>query len=34
MSAPQIHQASRRGLERTLDLAIWLDLYKPEVKLA
>ncbi|MGW2817472.1 asparagine synthase (glutamine-hydrolyzing) [Streptomyces sp. NPDC001415] len=34
VSAPQIHQASRRGLERTLDLAIWLDLYKPEVKLA
>ncbi|MEV5282531.1 asparagine synthase (glutamine-hydrolyzing) [Streptomyces sp. NPDC051994] len=34
VSAPQIHQASRRGLERALDLAIWLDLYKPEVKLA
>ncbi|MEU6814166.1 asparagine synthase (glutamine-hydrolyzing) [Streptomyces sp. NPDC046860] len=24
-------QASRRGLERTLDLALWLDLYSPEV---
>ncbi|MET9121289.1 asparagine synthase (glutamine-hydrolyzing) [Streptomyces sp. NPDC004528] len=28
---PQITQASRRGLERTLDLAVWLDLYEPEV---
>ncbi|NDZ83288.1 asparagine synthase (glutamine-hydrolyzing) [Streptomyces sp. SID10853] len=28
---PQITQASRRGLERTLDLALWLDLYKPEL---
>ncbi|MEV6530126.1 asparagine synthase (glutamine-hydrolyzing) [Streptomyces sp. NPDC051639] len=28
---PQITQASRRGLERTLDLALWLDLYAPEV---
>ncbi|MFE6164121.1 asparagine synthase (glutamine-hydrolyzing) [Streptomyces sp. NPDC056486] len=31
---PQITQASRRGLERTLDLALWLDLYKPEIILA
>jgi asparagine synthase (glutamine-hydrolysing) len=31
---PQITQASRRGLERTLDLAIWLDLYTPEISLA
>lgn len=31
---PQITQASRRGLERTLDLALWLDLYKPEIALA
>ncbi|MEW1928537.1 asparagine synthase (glutamine-hydrolyzing) [Streptomyces sp. NPDC088360] len=31
---PQITQASRRGLERTLDLAIWLDLYEPEISLA
>ncbi|MEU5951317.1 asparagine synthase (glutamine-hydrolyzing) [Streptomyces sp. NPDC047525] len=30
---PQITQASRRGLERTLDLALWLDLYKPEITL-
>ncbi|WP_393086762.1 asparagine synthase (glutamine-hydrolyzing) [Streptomyces sp. LN704] len=28
---PQITQASRRGLERTLDLALWMDLYAPEV---
>ncbi|MFF2848063.1 asparagine synthase (glutamine-hydrolyzing) [Streptomyces sp. NPDC058001] len=27
-------QASRRGLERTLDLALWLDLYRPEVVLS
>ncbi|MEV3855925.1 asparagine synthase (glutamine-hydrolyzing) [Streptomyces sp. NPDC050095] len=31
--APQITQASRRGLERTLDLALWLDLYRPELAL-
>ncbi|WP_327293714.1 MULTISPECIES: asparagine synthase (glutamine-hydrolyzing) [unclassified Streptomyces] len=31
---PQITQASRRGLERTLDLALWLDLYKPELTLS
>lgn len=30
---PQITQASRRGLERTLDLAVWLDLYDPELLL-
>ncbi|MGW5865066.1 asparagine synthase (glutamine-hydrolyzing) [Streptomyces sp. NPDC055239] len=30
---PQITQASRRGLERTLDLALWFDLYKPEIVL-
>lgn len=30
---PQITQASRRGLERTLDLALWLDLYQPEISL-
>ncbi|WP_405885036.1 asparagine synthase (glutamine-hydrolyzing) [Streptomyces sp. NBC_01136] len=30
---PQIAQASRRGLERTLDLALWLDLYAPDVTL-
>lgn len=32
--APQITQASRRGLERTLDLALWLDLYKPDIALS
>ncbi|MEV1024268.1 asparagine synthase (glutamine-hydrolyzing) [Streptomyces sp. NPDC050264] len=31
--APQITQASRRGLERTLDLALWLDMYDPELVL-
>ncbi|MFD5120641.1 asparagine synthase (glutamine-hydrolyzing) [Streptomyces sp. NPDC058385] len=31
---PQITQASRRGLERTLDLALWLDLYSPELTLS
>ncbi|MET8690324.1 asparagine synthase (glutamine-hydrolyzing) [Streptomyces sp. NPDC004732] len=31
--APQITQASRRDLERTLDLALWLDLYSPEIDL-
>ncbi|MEV6793416.1 asparagine synthase (glutamine-hydrolyzing) [Streptomyces sp. NPDC051320] len=31
---PQITQASRRGLERTLDLALWLDLYAPELILS
>jgi asparagine synthase (glutamine-hydrolysing) len=30
---PQITQVSRRGLERALDLAVWLDLYAPEVSL-
>ncbi|MEW2491587.1 asparagine synthase (glutamine-hydrolyzing) [Streptomyces sp. NPDC048411] len=29
--APRITSASRRGLERTLDLAVWLDMYEPEV---
>ncbi|MFJ9162549.1 asparagine synthase (glutamine-hydrolyzing) [Streptomyces griseoviridis] len=27
-------QADRRGLERALDLAVWLDLYRPEIQLA
>ncbi|MGW7075120.1 asparagine synthase (glutamine-hydrolyzing) [Streptomyces sp. NPDC054866] len=31
---PQITQASRHGLERTLDLALWLELYKPEISVA
>ncbi|MET7514787.1 asparagine synthase (glutamine-hydrolyzing) [Streptomyces sp. NPDC005480] len=31
---PQTEQASRRGLERTLDLALWLDMYSPEMVLS
>ncbi|MFF0838198.1 MULTISPECIES: asparagine synthase (glutamine-hydrolyzing) [unclassified Streptomyces] len=31
--APVSTQAARRGLERTLDLAGWLDLYSPEITL-
>ncbi|POX59543.1 asparagine synthase (glutamine-hydrolyzing) [Streptomyces sp. Ru62] len=31
--APVSTQAARRGLERTLDLAGWLDLYSPELVL-
>jgi asparagine synthase (glutamine-hydrolysing) len=30
----QINQASRHGLERALDLALWLDMYKPVLKLS
>jgi asparagine synthase (glutamine-hydrolysing) len=30
----QITQASRQGLERTLNLALWLDMYKPTLKLS
>lgn len=30
---PQIDQASRRDLERTLDLAVWIDMYTPTIKL-
>jgi asparagine synthase (glutamine-hydrolysing) len=32
--APMSGQADRRGLERALDLALWLDLYKPEIDLS
>ncbi|MEJ8651878.1 asparagine synthase (glutamine-hydrolyzing) [Streptomyces sp. MS1.AVA.3] len=32
--APQITQASRRGLEKTLDLALWWDMYSPTVTLS
>ncbi|MFK0295042.1 asparagine synthase (glutamine-hydrolyzing) [Streptomyces sp. NPDC090442] len=32
--APQITQASRRGLERTLDLALWLEMYSPTITLS
>ncbi|MFD7919344.1 asparagine synthase (glutamine-hydrolyzing) [Streptomyces sp. NPDC059740] len=31
---PQITQASRHGLERTLDLALWLEMYEPTLKLS
>ncbi|GLY80765.1 asparagine synthase (glutamine-hydrolyzing) [Actinoallomurus iriomotensis] len=34
IDTPQITQASRHGLERTLDLALWLDMYKPTLKLS
>ncbi|HEX4247370.1 MAG TPA: asparagine synthase C-terminal domain-containing protein, partial [Pseudonocardia sp.] len=33
VDTPQISQTARRGLERTLDLALWLDMYKPSLKL-
>jgi hypothetical protein len=25
-------QASRRGLERTLDMALWLETYQPDIR--
>ncbi|GGS47849.1 asparagine synthase (glutamine-hydrolyzing) [Streptomyces griseoviridis] len=31
--APMTGQGDRRGLERALDLALWLDLYRPEIVL-
>jgi asparagine synthase (glutamine-hydrolysing) len=31
---PAVTQAERHGLERTLDLAIWLDIYSPRLELA
>jgi asparagine synthase (glutamine-hydrolysing) len=31
MDTPQITHASRHGLERTLDLALWLDMYSPTI---
>jgi asparagine synthase (glutamine-hydrolysing) len=34
IDTPQITQKSRRGLERALDLALWLDMYKPTLKLS
>jgi asparagine synthase (glutamine-hydrolysing) len=34
IDTPQITQASRHGLERALDLALWLDMYKPTLKLS
>ena len=33
VDTPQITQTARRGLERALDLALWLDMYKPSLKL-
>ncbi|WP_229857839.1 hypothetical protein, partial [Streptomyces anandii] len=30
---PVSTQAARRGLEKALDLALWLDLYRPELVL-
>ncbi|MEU0005560.1 asparagine synthase (glutamine-hydrolyzing) [Streptomyces sp. NPDC006314] len=33
-AAPASTQVARRGLERTLDLAHWLDLYTPELALS
>ncbi|WP_066942486.1 asparagine synthase (glutamine-hydrolyzing) [Streptomyces lushanensis] len=30
---PQTTMASRRGLERTLDMALWMDMYRPEITL-
>jgi asparagine synthase (glutamine-hydrolysing) len=29
---PQITRALRTGLERTLDLALWMDMYSPTIK--
>ncbi|HWR49212.1 MAG TPA: asparagine synthase-related protein, partial [Pseudonocardiaceae bacterium] len=34
IDAPHITQAFRQGLERTLDLALWLDIYHPALKLS
>ncbi|UNS95622.1 asparagine synthase (glutamine-hydrolyzing) [Streptomyces tubbatahanensis] len=34
VETPQITQASRRGLERVLDLALWMDMYAPTLTLA
>ncbi|MER7998726.1 asparagine synthase (glutamine-hydrolyzing) [Streptomyces sp. NPDC095613] len=32
--SPQVTTASRRGLERALDLALWLEMYEPELVLS
>ncbi|WP_037911684.1 asparagine synthase (glutamine-hydrolyzing) [Actinacidiphila yeochonensis] len=34
VDSPQINQASRRGMERTLDLALWMDMYQPTLDLS
>ncbi|GLY70629.1 asparagine synthase (glutamine-hydrolyzing) [Amycolatopsis taiwanensis] len=31
---PQITQASRHGLERVLDLSLWIDMYSPTIKVS
>jgi asparagine synthase (glutamine-hydrolysing) len=33
-NAPEVTGALRYGLERTLDIALWLDMYKPVLKLS
>jgi asparagine synthase (glutamine-hydrolysing) len=30
---PVVDQAARKGMERTLDLALWLDMYRPTITL-
>ncbi|RSN69756.1 asparagine synthase (glutamine-hydrolyzing) [Actinomadura sp. WAC 06369] len=32
--SPQITEGSRRGMERALDMAVWLDIYSPNIKVA
>ncbi|WP_139277847.1 asparagine synthetase B family protein, partial [Rhodococcus marinonascens] len=32
IDTPQIRQASRHGLERILNLAVWMDIYNPTIK--
>jgi asparagine synthase (glutamine-hydrolysing) len=34
VNAPEVSGGLRYGLERTLDIAIWLDMYKPVLKLS
>ncbi|NLU70878.1 asparagine synthase (glutamine-hydrolyzing) [Streptomyces sp. HNM0574] len=34
VDTPQITQSARRGLERTLDLALWIDMYAPTLTLS
>ena len=34
VETPLITQASRRGLERALDLALWIDMYAPTLTLS
>ena len=33
VDSTQVGRLARMGLERTLDLALWLDMYKPSLKL-